>query len=332
MKHYMKLIVGLLAASLLLIVPMHAQTAMTVTTITADITDTSATTVFLTSATNVQSQGYLYIDGEAMLVMSSYVSGSLNVPVRRAASSTRAALHANGTLAYVVAPGLQARTGMRTYSPSGVCTRTNETVLPVINVLSGDLFDCQGSQWGQVFTQYVPPTQCSFAPTTSTVTNTYIMLGASNAFVLNGTTNAAAGTTTLVCTILPPTSAISQRGAVITDIVVAIGSQTTAPTTLGTSTLSKITYPTPVATTQTASTVTPVTISGTVTTLGPTTTVATVTTAGAFLTFKHTYATPVILTTDLTTLQYTFPFNQSAAAVMTLNTPGLWVHYLFPIN
>jgi hypothetical protein len=232
---------------------------------------------------------------------------------------------------YVVAPGNQARAGFRDYSPGGTCTRTNETVLPVINVITSDLFDCQGGNWGQIMTQYVPPTQCTFAPTTLTTTNTYPQIGASNVFVLNAVSNAAAGTNTLVCNIMPPTSFLSTRGAVLYDIVSAIGSQVVAPTSLGTSTLGVITLPTPTATTQTASTVTPVT-AGTVTTVGPTTTVTSVTTAGAFLTFRHTYATPPVVTTDLQLLQFTFPFVQSAASAMTLNTPGLWVHYLVATN
>lgn len=323
-------IITILAAFLLCAALGFGQTAMTTTTLSVAVTDTTSATVTLASATNVASGGYIYVDNEAMQVLSSYVSGTL-IPVRRGASSTRVATHASSTTVYVVASGNQARSGFRTYSPAGSCTRTNEFILPVLNILTGDTFDCQGSQWGQLLTQYVPPTQCTFAPTTLTTTNTYPQIGASNIFVLNAVSNAAAGTNTLVCNILPPTTYLGQRGAVLVDIVSTIGSQVVAPTSLGTATLGTITFPTPVATTQTASVVTPVT-SGTITTLGPTTTVQTVTTAGAFLTFKHTSGTAVILTTDLKLLQFTFPILQSAASAMTLNTAGLFVHYFVPIN
>ncbi len=75
---------------------------------------------------------------------------------------------------------------------------------------------------------------------------------------------------------------------------------------------------------------TPVAAGSTVTQLGPTTTVATVTTAGAFLTFKYTYATAVQASTDLQTYRFTVPYLQSAAAAMTLNWPGFFVHYTTP--
>jgi hypothetical protein len=150
-------------------------------------------------------------------------------------------------------------------------------------------------------------------------------VGASAVFVLNGTSNAAAGTNTLTCTIPLPTNIQIQKGAIVSDITLYVGSQTTAPTSLGTSTLGTITFPA-AATTEVASTVTPVAIGGTVTTTSPTL-ITTVTTAGSFLTIKHTYATTVQLSADRQMLVYTMPFLQSAAAAMTLNTPGLQVHY-----
>jgi hypothetical protein len=218
--------------------------------------------------------------------------------------------------------------------PSGSCTTASTYVSPYINTVTGQEWVCSAVTGSWVrngdYVQYIPPTQCTTAPTTSTVTNTYPQIGASNVFVLNATTNAAAGTTTLVCNILVPTRVTATRGAVIKDIVVAVGSQTTAPTSIGTATLGTITFPTPVATTQTASVVTPVAAGSTVTQVGPTTTVLTVTTAGAFLTFKYSFATAVSLSTDLQLLQFTVPYLQSAAAAMTLNFPGIWVHYTAP--
>lgn len=316
---------------LALAVSAFAQTTMTQTTTSAVITDTSGTVLNLTSATNVSAQGFILVDREVFQVVGTYVSGT-TIPVRRGAASSKVSTHVSGAVAYVVAPGIQARSGFRTYSPAGTCTATAEPILPIVNILTGNLYDCKVGYWGRIMTQFVPPTSCGTSQTTSTATNTYVTVGASAVMVLNSVSNAAAGTTTLVCDFLPPTSFLSQRGAVLYDIVVAVGSQVTAPTSLGTSTLGLVTFPTPSATTQTASTVTPVAAGSTVTTVGPTTTVLTVTTAGAFLTFKHTYANPVVLTTDLQRVHYTFPFLQSAAAAMTLNWPGLWVHYLVAEN
>ncbi len=321
-----------LALFLLIAAIGFGQTAMTTTTLSTAITSPTTVNVMLASATNVSAGGFIYMNGEVMRVAGSYSSGT-TIPVIRGASGTNALTHPTvGTVVYIVAPGNQARAGFITYDLHGSCTAANQTILPVINVLDGKVFDCKASRWGRIMTQFVPPTQCGTVQTTSTSTNTYITLGASGTFVLNSTSNAAAGTTTLTCDFLPPTSAISQRGAVMYEIISAVGSQTTAPTSLGTSTLGTVTYPTPTATTETASVVTPVAAGSTVTTVGPTTTVLTVTTAGAFLTFKHTYANPVVLTTDLQRVHFTMPYLQSAAAAMTLNWPGLWVKYLVAEN
>ncbi len=218
-----------------------------------------------------------------------------------------------------------------TTNPTGPCTTASSYVDIVVNTNTGEQWSCDAAtlSWVNAGNQFffVPPTQCTTAPTTSTVTNTYPQIGASTVFVLNATTNAAAGTTTLVCNIQVPGRLGVGKGALLKDIVVAVGSQTTAPTSIGTATLGTISMPTPVATTQTASTVTPVT-AGALTQVGPTTTVLTVTTAGAFLTFKYTPAAPVPLTTDNQLLQFTVPYLQSAASAMTLNWPGLWVHYV----
>jgi hypothetical protein len=180
---------------------------------------------------------------------------------------------------------------------------------------------------------YVPPTQCTFAPTTLTVTNTYPQIGASSVFVLKGISNAAAGTMTLVCNIFIPTRVTATRGAVLKDITLLVASSATGsgvvPTSLGTSTLGSITFPT-ASTTETASTVTPVAAGGTVTTVSPTAFLSAVSTDGAFFSFKHTYSTAVSLSTDLQILQYTMPILQSAASVSTLYTPGLIVHYTAP--
>lgn len=303
--------------------------AVTVTTTTAASVGINDLTVTVTSATGIVAQGplnqtntELFIDREVMQVTT--VTGTV-IGVRRGQpDGTPITTHANGAKVWVGPPNYF---GPAIFTKSGSCTAANEINLPRMNTASGKPYDCVNGLWMAPTTYefYVPPTQCTFAPTTSTVTNTYPQVGASTLFVLNGTTNSAAGTTTLTCNILIPTYVAALRGATIKDITLFVGSQTTAPTSLGTSTLGSITFPA-AATSETASTVTPVAIGGTVTTVSPTA-ISTVTTAGAFLTIKHTYATAVQLSTDLQVLQYTMPFLQSATAVMTLNTPGLVVHY-----
>lgn len=334
MKKFNIAILGLLAS----LCAFAQQNTIVVTSLSAAINNTQ-TSFAVASATGINAPSYpngaagskLYVvdvgqtRGEEMDVTN--ISGT-TVSVRR--TTGRTTPHASGAQVLVAT----IPSWFQTKDPAGSCVTATTYSAPWFNTVTGQEWVCSPITLTWVangdYVQYIPPTQCTTAPTTSTVTNTYPQIGASNIFVLNATTNSAAGTTALVCNILVPTRVTSTRGAVLKDIVVAVGSQTTAPTSIGTSTLGTITFPTPVATTQTASVVTPVAAGSTVTQLGPTTTVATVTTAGAFLTFKYTYATAVSLSTDLQLLQFTVPYLQSAAAVMTLNFPGIWVHYSAP--
>lgn len=255
---------------------------------------------------------------------------STTIGVRR---SGAAKAHVSGAMVLVAAtPNLFASS-----DPVGACTTATTFVTPYINTVTGQQWVCSPITLSWVlngdYEFYVPPTQCTFAPTTLTVTNTYPQIGASNVFVLKGISNAAAGTMTLTCNILLPTRVTSTRGAVLKDITLLVSSSATGsgvvPTSVGTSTLGSITFPAP-STTETASTITPVAAGGTVTTVSPTAFLSAVSTDGAFFRFKHTYATAVSLSTDLQILQYTMPILQSAASVSTLYTPGLIVHYSAP--
>lgn len=333
----MKTLRNTLILALALIAGAFAQQNTLVQTTTAASMTQTQNFISLTSATgvvapsNIVAGSSLFIQeigqpgGELATVQS--LSGNI---ANIARDTSRAKSHTNGASVWIAS----APNWFNFVDPMGTCTTALTFVTPYLNVQTGRRYTCDPVTGTWVLNSdglfFVEPTACTTAPTTSTVTNTYPQIGASNVFVLNATTNSAAGTTTLVCNILVPTRVTASRGAVLRDIVVAVGSQTTAPTSIGTATLASITFPTPVATTQTASTVTPVAAGGTITQLGPTTTVATVTTAGAFLTFKYTPGTTVNLSTDLQMLQFTVPYLQSAAAVMTLNFPGLWVHYTAP--
>lgn len=319
------------------------------TTASAAITP-SQTSFAVASATGISAPSYsagtagsvLYIQdiaqtaGESVIVTA---ISSTTVTVRRGQNGTRAVGHASGAKVWVAT----AANWFQSVDPTGACSTTagnsagdkiGPYVTPVINLVNGREWVCSAITTTWVpngdYVQYIAPTQCTTIPTTSTVTNTYPQIGASGIFVLNATTNGAAGTTTLTCSFELPTRVTATRGWVLKDIIVAVGSQTNAPTSIGTATLGSVTFPTPVATTQTASVVTPVAAGSTVTQLGPTTTINTVTTAGAFLTFKYTFAAAVQSSTDLQLFQLTVPYGNTNAAAMTLNWPGLWVHYTTP--
>ncbi len=322
------------------------QLTTTQTTLTNALTGTGNNSVVCVgSATgvNLPSVGvngtYLGIEGEATQVVS--LQSTLCYNVKRGQLGTGVKAHNAASIVWVGNAATGTGDPSRPFSggafvtgaPSGACTASQQYTLPVIvygpanGVGNGLTYSCGANGlWGRLWSFTVSPTSCAFTPTTSTVTNTYVLVGASTVNVLNGTTNAAAGTTTLVCDFNVPTLFPTSSPAVLNDITLFVGSQTTAPTSLGTSTLGTVAFPA-ASLTETASTVTPVAAGGTVTTVSPTA-ITTVTTAGAFLTLKHTYASAVKLNADLQKIHYTMPFLQSAAAIMTLNTPGLIVHYI----
>lgn len=304
----------------------------------------SATGVVLSSS--AVNASYLFIDREAAQI-TSQGSSSTCYNVKRGQLGTSQAAHAAAAKVWVgqssTGTGDSSRpfTGAFTSAlPTGSCVSTAQYTLPVIytgpatgGAFPGSVIDCVGSRWGgqSIGEFFVGPANCTFSPTTLTTTNTLIPVGASAVYVLNGTSNAAAGTNTLTCNILPPTTIRALQGAVITDITLFAGSQTTAPTSVGTATLGSITFTAP-GTGGAASTVTPVaSFGGTITTTTPTA-ITTVTTAGAFLTIKNALGTPAPLSTDLQMLVFKFPFLQSAAAAMTINVPGVIVHYSLPIS
>lgn len=324
------------------------QAATTSTTLSTAISANSTAQWCLGAATGVvlpsasANGSYLFIDREAAQVTAAGSSATCFKVARGRLGTSGSVAHAATSKVWVGSAAVSSGDPSRPFTggpfistlPTGACTAAAQYTLPLIytgqatgGAFPGSVIDCVGGRWGseEVGEFYVSPANCTFAPTTLTTTNTLIQVGASAVYVLNGTSNAAAGTNTLTCNILPPTSVRALQGAVITDITGFYGSQTTAPTSIGTATLGSITFPT-AATSETPSTVTPVTFGGTLTTTTPTA-ITTVTTAGSFLTIKTALGTPVPLSTDLTMLVYKLPFAQSAASAMTVNTPGLVVHY-----
>lgn len=117
-----------------------AQSALSSTTLGAAVSTPSGTTVKVASASGITAGStLLYVDREAMFVNS--VSGT-TIGVQRGASGTRATIHASGATVYLGSP-----TQFTVYPRYGSCTRANEIVLPIVNVMSGQIFDCFNSVW-----------------------------------------------------------------------------------------------------------------------------------------------------------------------------------------
>lgn len=131
--------VAVLLGLLILPAAAFAQTATTSTTLSNAIADTSGTTVVVASATNVDAGGLLYVDREALDVVS--VSGT-TVRVKRGSEGTRAALHPASSPVWVAAKAQKTSVFKSGQPYFGTCTRANEAFLPQINVTTGQIWDC----------------------------------------------------------------------------------------------------------------------------------------------------------------------------------------------
>ncbi len=318
-----------------------AQTALTTTTLSAARTCTGSglnvtcpNILSVASATNItgpspngSARTILFIDGAAYAVRS--VNGTQITVTAGVYGTQGTQSHLSGATVYV---GLEREQYFTNFPHTGACTATNVAVLPFVFIPKGQAVTCVpvttglAGRYGAMKSFYVPPTACTFAPTTLTQTTTYPQIGASNVMVVNSVTNAAAGTDTMTCNIWVPTNVSLGEGSFIVDVTALVGSQTVAPTSVGTVTLGTISFPA-AATVETPSTVTPVALGGTLTTTTPTA-ITTVTTAGAFLSIKTTPGTAIRLDNSLQLVQYTLPLLQSAASAMTVNSAGLIVHYV----
>lgn len=126
---------ALIAGLLLLSTPLFAQTQLTQTTLAQAVTTTGQSVIVVTSATGFTANTTnFFVDSELFTVMS--VSGT-NITAIRGAGGTRAATHLAGALVYV---GPAA--AFTTVDPFGSCTATAQTTLPLINVRTGYLWNC----------------------------------------------------------------------------------------------------------------------------------------------------------------------------------------------
>jgi hypothetical protein len=188
----LKLGAALVAALLTLsAVPAFAQTVLTSTTLAAAITDTSGTTVTVTSATGftANTTGFL-IDREFFAVR---VVNGTTITATRGQSGTRAATHVNGAAIFV---GPQY--AFQDYIPGGQCTRTNLLYVPWIVVgdrdpsNNGNMYDCLGvttaGQWARVDSNDKPVLGSTVASTAGVITATGTIFKVSGTSAITGIT------------------------------------------------------------------------------------------------------------------------------------------------
>jgi hypothetical protein len=118
----------------------YPQATLTQTTLAGAVTSDTQTVFYVASATGfVANTTMAYVDQEAVNVVG--VSG-LFITVTRGQQGTKSQPHVSGQTIYV---GPFNYFTARDYS--GSCTSANQTVLPFINVLSGNLYTCDNGQW-----------------------------------------------------------------------------------------------------------------------------------------------------------------------------------------
>ncbi len=127
----------------------YGQTSLNETT-TAVASDAVAANIILTSAANVTASSYLYVidatgePGELMQVRS--VRGSTVNVVRGAHGLTSANPHIAGARV-IIFPNVGA---FNTSSPVGACSVAQMTYTPVVNVVTGEIYECTGGAWARV--------------------------------------------------------------------------------------------------------------------------------------------------------------------------------------
>jgi hypothetical protein len=137
MRAFNRVILALLLTVALVTVP-QAQTATTVTTLSAAVNN-SQNVFTLTSGTGVIAGWQLYVDRELMTVQS---ISSATVTVTRGQGGTLAAAHGIKAPVYLGLPNQFDRTAV-----VGPCVSTSNVALPHINVQTGDVYDCASSFW-----------------------------------------------------------------------------------------------------------------------------------------------------------------------------------------
>lgn len=150
METLMKRILIVLVALFLSAVPLSAQTYLTTTTLVNAISSPTQSSVVLLSASTAEVGGMLFIDHEALQILS--VSGT-TIGVARGQQGTKAGTHAGtttGAIVVILPKASLAASGPFGLSalgqsdpPAGSCTTSAYRYLPIINAATGDIWTCR---------------------------------------------------------------------------------------------------------------------------------------------------------------------------------------------
>ena len=118
------------------------------TALTTDVTSATANTVVVVSATGAAAGNLLFVNGEAMLIRSSYDGSATTIPVTRGVRATRAQTHPSNSMVYI-----GAEREFYTNDRVGRAVTADEYALPHINLTNGKVFDIENEWWHERLTQ-----------------------------------------------------------------------------------------------------------------------------------------------------------------------------------
>lgn len=348
-------------------VNLAAQTATFNSTTLAAAQGANDTTISLTSASAASGSTFgavqvgqgIFVDQEYELVTGTTTTSTIFTVQRRSNRTggnpaTPLTTHASGQLVYIGTPSYYQHANPTV----GACTAGNQ-MDPWINIDTGTIWRCLGSQWLNVIDAYVfvGPGSCFGSTSGGTLTtpaavtnvniyaNTWTGLINSSATppgtpVLQiAVTNAGTATNTVSCQIPLPSRTNASRGAYVADAVWIYGLQQTAAnstqvaveasgTLNGIAAFGKIVLPA-VGASETPSTVAQARAdSGTIVlTPAKASFNAGLTTTGGFVTQKIAPGVPFGMTTDLTIYYANFTVLHTATSASTLQVAGVMIHY-----
>lgn len=138
--------IATIAASLALACSLYGQTTLATTTLSQAVPDTSTTLFYVASIANAAVNQYAYVDQELVSITAIPRPGVLQVQrasgVHVQGGAPGSSAHASGATVYL-GPGSY----FTTFDRAGSCIATREIVLPIINTLNGNVWDCTGGQW-----------------------------------------------------------------------------------------------------------------------------------------------------------------------------------------
>lgn len=206
--------------------PAFAQTALNFTTFSAAITDPAGRTATVASTTGIvapttSAVTYLYADGELMQVLSVNTTTKL-VGIIRGVGGTRAVTHPANGFVYVTTPD-----AVITYDPTGNCTPSANTSLPLLNVRNGNIWHCQTTTSGSAWMGFNTGPMMEIKPRTVVAGTAYTILPTDYIIALSTTLTGSGGVGVAVKSFtLPSHVGLAGKQIVIKDESGGIGATT----------------------------------------------------------------------------------------------------------